>query len=167
MRLRVLMLLGLTLCWPTIGFGFTADKRDTLRGLKEVSVLVEYLPDDVEREGLNREHLQRDIEVRLRQAGLHVLTISEVANLPGAPYLYVAVYPIIGPSINVNTYAVALTLKQLVQLSRNPSTELFATTWEGPIHLSSLSDSRVHDIRSRIFDAVGRFIVDYRDVNSK
>lgn len=167
MRLRVLMLLGLTLCWPTIGFGFTADKRDTLRGLKELSVLVEYLPDDVEREGLNREHLQRDIEVRLRQAGLHVLTISEVANLPGAPYLYVAVYPIIGPSINVNTYAVALTLKQLVQLSRNPSTELFATTWEGPIHLSSLSDSRVLDIRSRIFDAVGRFIVDYRDVNSK
>jgi len=167
MRLRVLMLLGLTLCWPTIGFGFTADKRDTLRGLKEISVLVEYLPDDIEREGLNREHLQRDIEVRLRQAGLHVLTISEVANLPGAPYLYVAVYPIIGPSINVNTYAVALTLKQLVQLSRNPSTELFATTWEGPIHLSSLSDSRVLDIRSRIFDAVGRFIVDYRDVNSK
>jgi hypothetical protein len=167
MRLRVLMLLGLTLCWPTVGFSFTADKRDTLRGLKEISVLVEYLPDDVEREGLNREHLQRDIEVRLRQAGLHVLTISEVANLPGAPYLYVAVYPIIGTSINVNTYAVALTLKQLVQLSRNPSTELFATTWEGPIHLSSLSDSRVLDIRSRIFDAVGRFIVDYRDVNSK
>ena len=167
MRLRVLILLGLTLCWPTVGFSFTADKRDTLRGLKEISVLVEYLPDDVEREGLNREHLQRDIEVRLRQAGLHVLTISEIANSPGAPYLYVAVYPITGPSVNVNAYAVALTLKQLVQLSRNPRTELFATTWEGPIHLSSLSDSRVLDIRSRIFDAVGRFIVDYRDVNSK
>ena len=167
MRLRVLILLGLTLCWPTVGLSFTADKRDTLRGLKEISVLVEYLPDDVEREGLNREHLQRDIEVRLRQAGLHVLTISEVANSPGAPYLYVAVYPITGPSLNVNTYAVALTLKQLVQLSRNPSTELFATTWEGPIHFGSLSDSRVLDIRSRIFDAVGRFIVDYRDVNSK
>src|SRR4026207_286043 len=103
MRLRVLMLLGLTLCWPTIGFGFTADTRDTLPGPQAISVLVEYLPDDVEREGLNREHLQRDIEVRLRQAGLHVLTISEVANLPGAPYLYVAVYPIIGPPINANT----------------------------------------------------------------
>ena len=167
MRLRVLILLGLILCWPTVGFCFTADKRDTLRGLKEISVLVEYLPDDVEREGLNREHLQRDIEVRLRQAGLHVLTILEVANSPGAPYLYAAVYPITGPSVNANTYAVTLTLKQLVQLSRNPSTELFATTWEGPIHFSSLSDSRVHDIRSRIFEAVGRFIVDYRDVNAK
>jgi len=167
MRLRVLILLVLALYWPTVGFSFTADKRDTLRGLKEISVLIEYLPDDVEREGLNREQLQRDIEVRLRQAGLHVLTLSEVANLPGAPYLYVAVYPIIGPSVNVNAYAVALTLKQLVQLSRNPTTELFATTWEGPIHFSSISDSRVFDIRSRIFDAVGRFIVDYRDVNSR
>ena len=167
MRVRVLILLVLALYWPTVGFSFTADKRDTLRGLREISVLIEYLPDDLEREGLNREQLRRDIEVRLRQAGLHVLTLSEVANLPGAPYLYVAVYPIIGPSVNVNAYAVALTLKQLVQLSRNPTTELFATTWEGPIHLSSLSDSRVLDIRSRIFDAVGRFIVDYRDVNSK
>ena len=167
MRLRVLILLGLTLYWPTVGFSFTADKRDTLRGLKELSVLIEYLPDDVEREGLNREHLQHDLEVRLRQAGLHVLTISEVANSPGAPYLYVAVYPITSPSVNVNAYAVTLTLKQLVQLSRNPTTELFATTWEGPIHFSSLSDSRALDIRSRIFDAVGRFIVDYRDVNSK
>ena len=167
MRLTVLMLLVLTFYSPIGGFSFTADKRDTLRGLSEISVLVEYLPDDVEREGLNREHLQRDIEVRLRQAGLHVLTISEVANSPGAPYLYVAVYPITGPSLNSNAYVVALTLKQLVQLSRDPMTELFATTWEGPIHFSLASDSRELGIRSRTLDAVGRFIVDYRDVNSK
>jgi hypothetical protein len=167
MCVRVLILLCMTLYWPTLGWSFTADKRDTLRGLKDISVLVEYLPDDIEREGLTREHLQRDIEARLRQAGLHVLTISEVANSPGAPYLYVALYPIASPSANINAYAVALTVKQLVQLSRNPATELFATTWEGPIHFSSLADSRVLDLRSRIFDAVGRFIVDYRDVNSK
>ena len=167
MRLRVLILLGVTWYWPTAGLCFTADKRDTLRGLNEISVLVEYLPDDVEREGLNREHLQRDIEVRLRQAGLHVLTISELANSPGAPYLYVAVYPITTPSGNFNAYAVTLTLKQLVQLSRHPATELFATTWEGPMHFGSLGDTRVLGIRSRILDAVGRFIVDYRDVNSK
>ena len=166
MRLTVLILVGLTF-WPTAGFSFTADKRDTLRGLSEISVLVEYLPDDVEREGLNREHLTRDIEVRLRQAGLHVLTISEVANSPGAPYLYVAVYPVTSPSVNFTGYAVALTLKQLVQLSRNPTTELFATTWEGPMHFGSLNDAKVLGIRSKIFDAVGRFIVDYRDVNSK
>ena len=166
MRLRVCLLLSLTLCWPTVGFAFTADKRDTLRGLTEVSVLVEYLPDDVEREGLTREQLTRDIEVRLRQAGLRVLTISEIAKSPGAPYLYVAVYPITGPSVNFNAYAIGLTLKQLVQLSRNPATELFATTWDGPMQLSPLGELKV-DLRTKIFDAVGRFIIDYRDVNSK
>jgi hypothetical protein len=166
MRLSVRILLGLTLCWPTVGFAFTADKRDTLRGLREVSVLVEYLPDDVEREGLSREHLTRDIEVRLRQAGLRVLTISEIANSPGAPYLYVAVYPITGPSVNLNAYAIGLTLKQLVQLSRNPTTEFFATTWEGPAPPSLLSAPRVLDIRTRISDAIGRFIIDYQAVNT-
>ena len=165
MRLSVLILLGLTLCWPTVGFAFTADKRDTLRGLREVSVLVEYLPDDVEREGLSREHLKRDIEVRLQQAGLRVLAISEIAKSPGAPYLYVAVYPITGPSVNLNAYAVGLTLKQLVQLSRNPTTEFFATTWEGPAPPSLLSAPRVLDIRTRISDAIGRFIIDYQAVN--
>jgi hypothetical protein len=167
MRVRVLILLGLTLCWPTVGFAFTADKRDTLRGLREVSVLVEYLPDDVERVGLSREHLQRDIEVRLRQAGLHVLTLSDIAKSPGAPYLYVAVYPIAGPSVNLNAYGSGLTLKQLVQLSRNPTTEFFATTWEGPTLTSSLSVPSVLDIRRSISDAVERFIIDYLAVNEK
>lgn len=167
MWLRVLMLLGLTLCWPTVGFAFTADKRDTLRGLREVSVLVEFLPDDVEREGLSREHLTHDIEVRLRQAGLRVLTISEIANSPGSPYLYVAIYPVTGPSVNVNAYAIGLTLKQLVQLSRNPTTELFATTWEGPAPPSSLSAPRLLDIRSRISAVLERFIIDYLAVNPK
>jgi len=167
MWLRVLAVGCLTLYWPAAGFSFTADKRETLRGLKEISVLVEYLPDDVERAGLNREHLQHDVEGRLRQAGLHVLTISEVANAAGAPYLYVALYPMSGPSLNSNAYTVALSLKQLVQLSRNPTTELFATTWEGPIHFSAISEATVAEIRARIFDAVGRFIVDYREVNAK
>ena len=167
MCMRVLLLLGLTLCWPTLGFTFTADKRDTLRGLREVSVLVEYLPDDVEREGLSREQLKRGIEGRLRQAGLRVLTISEIAKSPGAPYLYVAVYPITGPSVNLNAYAIGLTLKQLVQLSRNPTTEFFATTWEGPAHPSSFLVPRVLDIRSGITDAIERFIIDYLEMNPK
>ena len=167
MRLSVLILLGLTLWWPAEGFTFTADKRETLRGLGAVSVLVEYLPDDVEREGVSREQLTRDIEGRLRQAGLRVLTISEIANSPGAPYLYVAVHPITGPSANSTTYAIGLTLKQLVQLSRDPPTEFFATTWEGPVPPSWLSGSRVLDIRTRISEAVGRFIIDYQAVNPK
>jgi hypothetical protein len=162
---RVIILLNLMLCWPAIGFGFTADKRDTLQGLTEVAVLIEHLPDDVERQGLSREHLARITEVRLRAAGLRILTISEIAKSPGSPYLYIAVYPVTGPSLNFNSYAIGLALKQLVQLSRNPSTELFATTWESPASYNSLNGPRVADIRSKISDAVERFVIDYRAVN--
>jgi len=98
---------------------------------------------------------------------LHVLTISEIAKSPGAPYLYVAVYPITGPSVNFHAYAIGLTLKQLVQLSRNPTTELFATTWEGPTPPTSIGAPKVPDIRSRISDALERFIFDYQTVNLK
>lgn len=167
MHRSVLMLLGLTLWWPAMGFAFTADKRDTLRGLTEVSVLVEYLPDDIEREGLSREQLKRDIEVRLRDAGLRILTTAEIAKLPGAPYLYVAVYAITGPTVNGSGYAVMLALKQLVQLSRNPAIELFATTWEGPAPLSLANAPRASEIRNKIADAVERFLIDYQAVNLK
>ena len=130
-----------------------------------VAVLIEHLPDDVEREGLSREHVARIIEVRLREAGLRILTISEIAKSPGAPYLYIAVYPITGPSISFNSYAIGLALKQLVQLSRNPSTELFAVTWESAASPNSLSGPRGLEIRSKISDAVERFIIDYQAVN--
>jgi hypothetical protein len=158
--------LALALWWPAMGFPFTADKRDTLRGLAEVSVLVEYLPDDIEREGLSRESIKRDIEVRLREAGLRVLSTAEIAKLPGAPYLYVAVYAITGP-VNGSGYAVVLALKQLVQLSRNPAMELFTTTWEGPAPLSLANAPKAAEIRNKIADAVERFLIDYQAVNSK
>ena len=69
--------------------------------------------------------------------------------------------------MNFNAYAIGLTLKQLVQLSWNPTIELFATTWEGPAPPSSLSTPSVFDIRTRISDAVRVFIIDYQAVNPK
>ena len=123
MRRSLLAVLVLMLCWPVQGSAFTADKRDTLRGLTELSVLIEYLPDEIEREGVNREQLKHEIELRLRDAGLRVLTTAETAKAPGAPYLYLIVYAVTSPSVSLHGYGVALLLKQLVQLSRHPATE--------------------------------------------
>jgi hypothetical protein len=167
MRLSLLALAVLLLCWPAEASAFTADKRDTLRGLTELSVLVEYLPDEIEREGMNRDQLKHDIELRLKDAGLRVLTTAETAKAPGAPYLYLMVYAVTSPSVSLHGYGVALLFKQLVQLSRYPATELFATTWEGPALPSVLGSPKAGEIRSRIFDAVERFLIDYRAVNQK
>lgn len=167
MRRSLLALWVLVLYWPVEGSAFTADKRDTLRGLTELSVLVEYLPDEIEREGLNRDQLKQEIELRLRDTGLRVLTTAETAKAPGAPYLYLIVYAVTGPSVSLHGYGVALVLKQLVQLSRQPATELFATTWEGPALPSVLGSPKAGEIRGKIFDAVERFLIDYQAVKQK
>lgn len=163
----LLLALYLIVFWPTLGQAFTADKRDTLRGLTELSVLVEYLPDDIEREGLKQDHVRQEIEGRLREAGLRVLTTAEIAKTSGAPYLYVAVYMVTGPEVGIHGYGVELVLKQLVHLSRHPATELFATTWEGPTLPSVLNAPKVPEIRKTISNAVQRFLIDYKAMNQK
>ena len=50
------------------------ETRKTLVGLSGVYVLVETIEDDVERDGLSRAQIQTDMELKLREAGIPVLT---------------------------------------------------------------------------------------------
>ncbi len=161
------LIIAALMAYPTYAWSFTSDKRETLRGLAEITVLVEYLPDEIEREGLKREHIQRDIELRLQEAGLRVLPLAEIATASGSPYLYVSIAMATGPTTSGTIPTVSLTLKQLVHLSRAPATELFVTTWEGPVSHTVSTTNRIADIHSKLSDAVGRFLIDYRAVNSK
>ena len=65
-----------------------AEPRDTLRGLKGVMVFVEDIGLDVENHGLTKNLLKKEVESRLRQADIPVLTADEAFNMPGKPYLY-------------------------------------------------------------------------------
>ena len=152
---------------PSYAWSFSSDKRETLRGLTEIAVLVEYLPDEIEREGLRREQIKRDIELRLQEAGLRVLPLAEIAAASGSPYLYVSIAMAPGPTITSAIPTVSLTFKQLAHLSRSPATEFFATTWEGPVFHALSATNRIADIHSKLSDAVQRFLIDYRAVNSK
>jgi hypothetical protein len=167
MAWKRLLIIVTLMTYPSYAWSFTSDKRETLRGITEISVLVEYLPDEIEQEGLKREQIKRDIERRLQEAGLRVLPLTELATAVGSPYLYVSVAMPTGPTINSAVITVSLTLKQLVHLSRAPITELFATTWEGPVSEASSTANRIADIHSKLSDAVERFLIDYRAVNSK
>jgi hypothetical protein len=74
MRLRVLfissaVLLGLTL---TVN-AQSSDRRDGLRGITTLRVVVESLPTSAEGTGLDLQQLQTDVELRLRKARVTVL----------------------------------------------------------------------------------------------
>ena len=66
----------------------SAEPQATLCGLKGVLVFIEDIDPDVEKHGLTKTVLQKEIEARLRQANIPVLTREEADNTPGKPYLY-------------------------------------------------------------------------------
>jgi|SoiMethySBSTD1v2_1073268.scaffolds.fasta_scaffold3308556_1 hypothetical protein len=57
--------------------------RNSLRGLLGVEVIVEDLKPEVERAELSRTQLQTDVELRLRQSGIRVLTEEERYGVVG------------------------------------------------------------------------------------
>jgi hypothetical protein len=101
-----------------------------LRGLGAIGVLVEDVPLDFQQRGLTVEDLQIDVELRLRQAGIHVLTISmqERLKIPVSPFLGVW---IVSKKVSSGLYAfsISVSLMQQVHLSRNPSIDMSAMTW--------------------------------------
>jgi len=57
------------------GNGVASDTdmdRATLRGIKAVKVIVDPAPPEIEREGLDRDHLHARIEQKLRDAGITI-----------------------------------------------------------------------------------------------
>jgi hypothetical protein len=140
---------------------FTAEQRDTLRGLQGVRVIVEELKPEVERLGLMPEALQTDTELQLRQYGIKVLS-------KGDSWLYVRVSvadpgndtsPLLAVSIDVS-------FKQCVYLARDPAIWCTATTWQ-TAGVARVGRGRLAGVRDYVKDQVAEFINDYLAVNPK
>ncbi len=100
----------------------------TLKGLKGVDVIVEGLNPDIEKDGLHKSSIQTDVELKLRMAGIKVLTEEESLKESGMPYLYVNVN-----SGKIKTgfyvYSILVELKQAVFLSRDVNILCMGSTW--------------------------------------
>jgi S1-C subfamily serine protease len=131
----------------------------SLRGLSGVGVLVEMISPDAEAAGLTRDKVQTDAELRLRAAGLKVLTKEERYATAGGPYLYV----------NVNaysqggliTYAVGVSLRATAFLEHNGVAAFNAQVWD----TGSVGRSDAEGVRRSVRDAVDSFCNDYLKAN--
>jgi hypothetical protein len=105
-----------------------AEPQDTLHGLKGVMVFIEDIDSDVENHGLTKNVLKKEVESRLRQADVPVLTVGEAFNTPGKPYLYLNLTTH-NTGLNLYSYSVRIEFNQDVFLSREPSIRTSVTTW--------------------------------------
>ena len=143
--------------------------RPSLKALKGVEVVVEPLKAAIEQNGLTQTSIQTDVELKLRQVGIPVLSQSERINAPGAPYLYIdlTMLDIEVQKAHGYAYALKVELNQTVRLDRDPSIVcLGSPTWS--MHsVGTVDRSNIRQVRDSIKDHVDRFINAYLSVNPK
>jgi len=152
-----LLLMG-TLCKASD----TTYDRESLRGLPGVSVVVEGLGDIGKQAGLTVEQLQTDVELKLRQAGIKVLSKSEVRSTPGAPHLYVNVYMLQSGACHID-----VRVNQFARLERRNSTRVIASTWSIEALGFTPAIQAAATIRRNVGARVDRFISAYLAVNPR
>ena len=141
--------------------------RKTLSGLSGVGVRVERLPPEAEQAGMTRRQVQTEVEQRLREGGIRVLTPPELLSAFGRPALAVTIQITPAAQEPQELYGVHITvaLTQQVLLERNmtmPAVE--AATWE-VVTLGVVGRDAWPRVREDVATLVDRFIHTYRAVN--
>lgn len=160
----VLVLLG-GLASPTPALD-TPNERVTLAGLTGVHVVVNELSAEAAREGLTRSSLQAELESRLRQAGLRVLSANEALTSVGRPTLELRVNLIrSGEAPQIYIYSVDLALRQHIRLTRDRTVESYAITWSDTRHVGVVGATRLSVVRDAARAKVEEFITAWQTVN--
>jgi hypothetical protein len=152
----------------TASYGLAQDDEDTrptLRGFPGVHVVVEQLNPQIEKDGLTTNQLQKDTELKLRTAGMKVLSKEEFQKTLGKPYLYVTVnISILRTQITRYIFCIRLEFNQEVSLLNSPMTVVPAVTWStGGWGI----DFSLENIRDILRKQVEKFANAYLAVNSK
>jgi len=151
------------------------DKTDraTLRGIKEVCVIVELTGPTQVGVPVSKDRLQTEIEGRVTASGL---SINKEAT--ACLFLHVQPLPALGrnklPALGRNNkpvglYALELSLQlmQTVSLTRDPSVKTYAPTWS-VANMATLPAEDVDPAARQItVDLVDRFVQAYQSVNPK
>lgn len=139
--------------------------RQTLAGLPGVSVQVEPLDADAERDGLAREELQGLVEERLRQAGIRLYSQAALFSAaPGTPVLRVDVATM---RLDAHyAYAIRLELWQGVRLDREPEVRALGLTWMAATVVGVVGAAALATVRDAVGAAVDEFVTDHRAANA-
>lgn len=141
------------------------SRRNSLKGLAAVYLLIEPLNSEARDAGLSASQLRTDIELRLRSAGIPVLTVEQGSAAPGNPHLNLSVVYLRNEA-RFSVFSTRLALIQNVLPSRNPNQLLLASTWSVS-HSGYTAGNGVSSIRETVQDSADRFCNDYLAINQK
>jgi hypothetical protein len=166
MKRYCIFLLLLTFFLQESAEGQSNPRRESLRGLKGLEVVVEVIEPQAERLGLTRAQVQTDVELRLRKAGIRVLT-EEEAERQGSTYLYINITASEARDVpGLYSYLIDLSFRQRVILERDQSIRTIAATW----NIASkgvVGANKLRNLREIVADYIDEFINDYLAANQR
>jgi hypothetical protein len=176
--LLVVVVMGMILSFatkqasPAFASAVDDDKysRSTLRGLDGVYLVVEPLSPEVESLGLSTAVLKRDAQLKLRMAGIKVLSRREWMQTRGGPVCYIEANivndVVLEKSLGVELFAynIRIEFNQDVVLVRDTTTKTLSPTWSTSYLGVTNSLAR---IRGKVKDMIESFIAAYIEANPK
>jgi len=145
---------------------------DCLKGLEGVEVLVEEVKADLENYNLTAIQIQTDVDAKLREAEIKILSKEENEKIQPLrkPYLYVKINSHKLPwTREVVAYNVEIALKQLVTLpaqTKSVRKPFFAPTWYKNI-VGAATPKNFAEIRDGVNQLMDKFIKAYQTANPK
>ena len=155
----IILILSVLFLFKSMGLGDdTEATRKALKGLKGVYVGVS-LGEGIKQAGLLESQLQKDVELKLKVAGINVISKNERNNTIGTPWLSLTVE---GDTKEGSTlYTLELSVRQDAYLVRNFLTVNVVTWSVGRFGLTY----KLENIRSSVKALTDKFINAYRWVN--
>jgi hypothetical protein len=140
------------------------SKRESLRGIKALAVVIEDLSPDTEQAGFQKTQLKNDVEMRLKGKGIRLVSEPETAGTWDGPILNVRLQTVKHDRQNIEAISIILQLRQKVRLTRESGAEVLAVTWQSD-RLGSVDKAELPLARKILVSMVDGFISDYSAVN--
>lgn len=137
--------------------------QEPFRGLNGVGVLVDAVKPEGQKAGLISSEVEAQVERRLREAGVRVLTRAEAVETPGMPYLYVYV-DTTKTDAGSYAYVVRVSLNQGVALDRDSAIKVHTETWNSG-NVGAVAAEKLQQVGKAIDAKVDEFITAYHSAN--
>jgi hypothetical protein len=165
-----ILVMALPLFFPNQSFPLSC--AESLEGLKGVEVIVEELKSELEDFNLTATQIQKEVEVKLQNAGIQVLSKEENEKIQPLrkPYLYLKVNSYKLPWRRSSfAFCIDIALNQQVMLRENPElkkTIFYSPTWYKS-EVGGVTGKDIGEIIEVVKTLTEKFIGAYQTANSK
>jgi hypothetical protein len=151
--------------WAVKASGQLSEKQWSLAEIKTVSVYVQGLTEQTKKAGLRGERIRAELEKRLKELGIKVVSKEEAANLAGSPVVYVNISAFKIERAPEYVYHAEVGLLQQVTLVRDRQIRIMSITWTKGRLGYCPSRTLVKSVRETVGYLMDGFSKDYNAAN--